>query len=95
MVFNIASKIVTKITCFKPFISFLTLWRDMIYFLSDIFLGVWRCISSLPIYFRNPLIRRVLSRRRRATLMSKKIEKQRRGVLFMQAFHGAIYLNKK
>ena len=23
-------------------------WRDIIYFLSDIFLGVCRCISSLP-----------------------------------------------
>ena len=27
-------------------------WRDIIYFLSDIFLGVWQCISSLAIYFR-------------------------------------------
>ena len=26
--------------------------RDIIYFLSDIFLGVWRFIFSLAIYFR-------------------------------------------
>ena len=39
--------------------------RDIIYFVSDLFLVVWRSIFSLAIYFRerNHLIRRVLSPR--------------------------------
>ena len=49
--------------------------RDIIYFVSDLFLVVWRSIFSLAIYFweRNPVICCVLSPRGRPALLTTSV----------------------